>query len=125
MERVLGDFRAPDLRVLRSVWFNQELACYLKRLELSGQGIVDWIMHQLLDVHVGKLTGPDGEQIRLHTDDVGEVARYDRLFSEDEKRFINRYLQRAEGGFKNCLQDRMVHAVAMMDLARQIHLARD
>ena len=119
------DHHAPPLRIIRSVGFNRELALKVRALGLSGAGTVNQVETELLDHHVSRLFGPDGNPVVLDTDDPVEVARWDGLFSEDGRRSVNRYMQRAvDGTFKNRLQLRLVYGVMMIGFAISIRECR-
>ena len=110
---------APPLRVLRSVEFNSALAEFYADLGLSGDGIVDWVLHQLFEVRQGWLYDYNREHI-----DIDQFAHLtDVLFGMDERRFMNRYLERAKLNFRNRLHMRVVFPVMMMHFAREVYLS--
>lgn len=117
--------RAPPFRVIRSVEFNRDLARKISDLALSGDATVDLVLTELLDNCEGQLFDAGGKPIDLASDKPADIARWDALFSEDQRRFVNRYKGRAcDGGFKNRLQERLVFAVTAMHFAMAIRACR-
>lgn len=116
---------SPTPRTLRSVEFNRALAKRIDKLGLSGDGTVDALLAELLDHRNGELFGPNGGVVPLDSEAPSDVDWFDRLFSEDQRRFINRYKARAdEGAFKYRLQARLVDTVALMFLALEVRDCR-
>ena len=109
---------APSLRVLRSCEFNEERARFYASLDLSGDGIVDWVLIQLFDVRQGWLYDFNGD----HIDIDRLVDLTDDMFGADERRFMHRYIERSKRKFRNRLHMRVVFPVMMMHFAREIHL---
>lgn len=118
------DHHAEPLRIMRSVGFNRDLAQKISTLELSGDATIDRILTELLDHREGRLFDTNGKAVNLNSDDASEIARWDGLFSEDQRRFANRYKERTNGGFKNRLQERLIYPVMMMAFAMAIHECR-
>lgn len=119
------DHRSPPQRVLRSPEFNQDLACRLVELALSGDATIDLVISELIDHRLGKLYGPNGGEFPLDQVDLGAVAWFDNLFSEDQRRFINRYKARAGGDrFAYRLQSRLEEPVALLFLALAVRECR-
>lgn len=116
--------RAPPFRVIRSVEFNRDLARKISDLELSGDATVDLVLTELLDHSHGQLFDAGGKPIDFASDKPADVARWDGLFSEDQRRFVNRYKERADIGFKNRLQERLVFPVTAMHFAMAIRTCR-
>lgn len=114
------DHYAPPLRVLRSVDFNMKLAQFYVTLGLSGDGTLDWVLTQLFDHRTGGLFGFDRRPIAIDTD----PALTDNVFTIDERRFINRYRDRANSQFRYRLQEHLVFPVLLMHFAREIHVCR-
>lgn len=115
-----SDHYAPAMRVLRSVDFNMKLAQFYVELGLSGDGTLDWVLTQLFDHRVGGLFGFDGKPIALDSN----PALTDNAFTCDERRFINRYRDRANSKFRYRLQQHLVFPVLLMHFAREIHIRR-
>ena len=114
------DHPVPPSRVLRSTAHNEALASYVADLGLSGDGVVDWALTELFDHRTGKLIGFDGQPLMI--DDGSDLT--DDLFGEDQRRFINRYRERASKAFRYRLQRRVVVSVMMLHFAREIHICR-
>lgn len=114
------DHVAPKLRILRSPEFNQDLAVFYCNQTKSGDGIVDMVLSEVYVYHAGSLSGPDEATIPVGSD----AKRFDRLFGQDERRFINRYREKATRLPRNRLDHRCVFAVTILHLARQIRLCR-
>lgn len=119
------DHVAPPTRVLRSVEFNYQFAKSIAALGLSGDGTVDAVLAELLDHRSGKLRTADGRELPIDSELASDVAWFDALFSEDQRRFINRYKARAEAqDYKYRLQERLVDTVALMFLALEVRKCR-
>jgi len=117
--------KAPKLRQIRSTMFNRQLAEDISALGLSGDGIVDWALSELLDHHRGKLLPSDFDMVNRDSDDPKQVERFDNLWSAgDQRRFINRYKDRAKRDFKYRLKMSSVESVAMLHFALEIHNCR-
>ncbi len=118
------DHISPPERVLRSPEFNGNLAQFYKDLGHSGDGTVDFVLTELYDHRTGRLIGPDGKEIPIEAEEGTDTTVFDNLFGEDQRRFINRYRDKAERPPKNRLDRRCVIAVTVLHFARQIHLCR-
>lgn len=117
--------KAPPLRVLRSTAFNKALATDISSLGLSGDGTVDWALSELWDHHTGKLIPSDFDMVERDSDDPKEVERFDNLWSKsDQRRFINRYKDRAKRKFQYRLKMHCVDSVVMLYFAMEIYHCR-
>ena len=116
------DHRTPPMRVLRSVEFNRALAQYLSDQQKSGDAIINDLLTEIYDHRTGRLFGPDGVEIPVDTTAGAEL--FDSVFGVEPRRFINRYREKAARLPKNLLDRRCVMPVAILHLARQIHLCR-
>lgn len=113
---------SPPMRVLRSPEFNSELAQYYCDRGSSGDAIVDAVLAEIYDYHTATLVGSDGTAIPV--DSGANTAELDDLFGEDQRRFVNRYREKATRLPKYRLDHRCVFAVTILHLARQIRLCR-
>lgn len=120
-----SDHHAPSLRAIRSTAFNKALAFELSDLNLSGDGTIDWVLSELWDHHTGKLIPSDFDMVERDSDDSKQVKRFDNLWSgNDQRRFINRYKDRANGEFRYRLKMSSVDSVAMLYFALEIYYCR-
>ncbi|TPW33117.1 hypothetical protein FJU08_00680 [Martelella alba] len=111
---------APSLRVIRSPLFNCELAIDINELDLSGDGIADWVLTEVFEYRTGTLFGFDGKPLPVDEN----VNLTDDLWGADQKRSINRYRDRASKPFRYRLQMRLVWPVLLIHFAREIHRCR-
>lgn len=119
------DHHAPSLKAIRSVLYNRAIAIELRDLTLSAEGIIDWAGLELTQYHKGKLIPSDFDMVDRDSADSLQIARFDNLWGgSDGRRFINRYLKRASGEFKNRLKITSVDSVAMLQFALSIHYCR-
>lgn len=117
--------KAPPLRVVRSTKFNKALAIEISHLGLSGDATVDWALSEHWDQHTGRLIPSDFKMVERDSDDPKEVAQFDNLWSgNDQRRFVNRYKNRAIREYKYRLKMHCVDSVAMLYFAIQIHHCR-
>lgn len=117
--------KPPPLRVLRSTAFNKTLATSLSDLGLSGDGTVDWALSELWDHHTGKLISSDFKMVERDSDDPNEVEKFDNLWSKsDQRRFINRYKDRAKREFRYRLKMHCVDSVVMLHFALENYHCR-
>ena len=114
------DHYSPPLWVLQSPTFNKELACFFKRLGLSGDGIVDLTLDQIYLKHEGELF--DHNRIFIDTEAVDFSA--ERIFGKAPRRSVNRYLERVERNHYYRLQRRMIPMVMMLYFGKEIYLCR-
>lgn len=122
--RCACDHRAPPLRILCSAEHNRCQAQEICAWNLSGDGTVDRVVSELLDHHSGRLFGPDGKSVMLDSDKSADIECWDSLFSEDQRRWMNRYKERANGAYKNRIQQRMVYPAMMVGFAIAIRACR-
>jgi len=119
------DIKAPSLRALRSSLFNTALAVELCDLDLSGDGTIDMVLSELWDHHTGKLLPANFDMVQRDSDDPRQIERFDNLWSgNDQRRFINRYKDRAKRKFKNRLKMSSVDSVVMLYFAMEIYYCR-
>lgn len=114
--------QCPPVRIVRSADFNEQLAKFLVSTGLSGEGIIDWVIATLYDHPEYRLIKPEGTVFNPNSDDTEVLDLLDNLFGEDPKRGINRYKQRANGGFQNRLRTKLVPTVMVLYFAEQILL---
>ncbi|MEO1702368.1 MAG: hypothetical protein AAFR71_09985 [Pseudomonadota bacterium] len=111
------------MRIVRSVQWNEELAKFIVSTGTSGDELLEWIHGTLLDHPEYELVMPDGSVFDPNSDDTIVLATLDNLFGkEDQRRGVNRYKERADGGFKNRLCQKLVPSVICLFFARQILL---
>lgn len=111
---------APSERILRSPEFNRRLAAYWLGWHISVPAIYDQMLSALYDHHEGKLFDLNG-LVDLYTADADGNDWIDRAFGEgDIYRTIHRYLERADGRFKNRLSRSLIRPVLVMHFSRQI-----
>ena len=115
--------KCPHLRILRSIKWNEELAKFIVSTGMSGDEAIDWILDTFNDHPEYELVMPDGSVFDPNSDDTIVLATLDNLFGkEDQKRGVNRYKERADGGFKNRLCYKLVPSVICLFFAQQILL---
>lgn len=122
MPKCACDHYAPPRRIIRSVEFNRELAQYYCDQPISGDAVIDDLLTEIYDCHTGRLYGPEGNEIAVDTEAGAEL--FDRVFGCDPRRFINRYREKATRLPKTLLDRRCIKPVAILHLARLIHLCR-
>lgn len=114
------DHHAPSERLLRSPEFNRALAVNLAGWDVSVPALYDQMLSKLFDQHEGTLF-ENGEAIDLYAVDANGDDWIDRAFAcGDIYRTIHRYLERADGGFKNRLIRSLIRPVLVMHFARAI-----
>ena len=119
------DYRAPTLREIRSPQFNRTNAQEVSALKLSGDGTVDWAYLELCVNHTGKLLPSDFEMAQRDSDDPLAIEKFDNLWSgKDQRRYINRYKERAHRTFRYRLKIHCVDSVVMLHFAMQIYQCR-
>ena len=119
------DHKAPKLRNIRSTMFNRHLAEEISTLYLSGDATVDWALSELWDHHTGKLLPSDFKMVERDSDDPQQVKKFDNLWSKkDQRRFINRYKDRARRKYQNRLKMHCVDSVVMLHFALEIYQCR-
>lgn len=115
---------APKLRVVRSMPFNTELAAFYAGLGLSGEGVIDWVMTELYDFHTGILSDCAKKPIDLKELDRDGLALLDKVWGEDQGRFINRYLEWLHQVRTNRLKRSVVLPVSILHHARSVYQCR-
>lgn len=114
------DHPMPNKRTLRSPEFNRVLAAYWQSWDVSVPAVYDQILSQVFDHHEGRLI-VNGEAIDLHKVDGNGNDWIDAAFGGgDVYRTLHRYIERADGGFKNRLQRSLIKPVTLMHFAREI-----
>lgn len=114
------DIHAPNLRVLRQPKYCRDLARFYGALRLSGPSILYWVEAELFDFHEGRLFDFDGNLAEIKANS----RIMDRVWREDERRTVLRFMDRANGTFTKLLQHRMVQPIMLLAAARQIHECR-
>lgn len=118
------DHFAPDIRVLRSVRFNRELAEFYYRGAVSASAVLDWVYLELLEHRGGTLFDLDDDPIDLDAMDAQGDTLLDRVWGVDPNRFINRYRERVRKPYCNRLKLSAVMPVLLLHFARQNWLCR-
>lgn len=118
------DHFAPNVREIRSLNFNRNLATNLAQLGLSASGILDWGYLELLEHHAGRVHDLDDQPIDLDTEDANGDTLLDRVFGGDPVRFINRYLERAHKPGRNRLKASQVLPILLLYYAHKVNHCR-
>jgi len=114
------DHHAPCERLLRAPGFNRTLAAYWLGWNVSVPVVYDQVLSELYD-HAGALFDLNGERIDLYAVDQNGDDWIDRAFAcGDIYRTLHRYLERANGGFRNRLDRSLIRPVLAMHFAREI-----
>ena len=125
-----NEHHAPPISILRSPAFNEALSSFWNVNGMSGEGKIDAILDELTVLRSGKLYGYDKNgrpsKTPLPIDDASYFdSIVDDTFRKDARRTINRYLERAKGGFRYRLHESMIPMVLLIHLARQINICRN
>lgn len=118
------DHFAPDIRLLRSVRFNRELAAFYSQGAVSANAVLDWVYLELLEHRIGVLHDLDDAPIDLDASDMNGDTLLDRVWGIDPGRFINRYRERVRKPSCHRLKLSAVLSVLLLHYARQNWLCR-
>jgi len=118
------DHLAPNIRVLRSVFFNRELAAFYSRGSVSANAVLDWVYLELLEHRAGILHDLNDAPIDLDASDMNHDTLLDRVWGMDPGRFINRYRERVRKLSCNRLKLSSVLPVLLLHYACQNWLCR-
>lgn len=119
MEKII---QCPPVRIVKSVDFNEERAKFAVSTGLSAEAYLDWVLTTLYDHPEYTLLRSDGSRFDPLSSDPEVLNLLDSLFGSDPKRGLNRYKERANGGFQNRLCDKLVPSVMVAYFAEQILL---
>ena len=119
MEKII---QCPPERIVRSIEFNEGRSKFSISTGLSAERDLIRVVTTLYDHPEYILLRPDGSRFDPHSSDPEVLDLLDNLFGDDAKRGLNRYRERANGGFQNRLCDKLVPTVMVLYFAEQILL---